>query len=171
MFRATRCFAALAVLSLAAAPLTAQPVQAGRPILANCLDNLTAPGAYGHCALSLTHTRLVRAGVMLDRMTFLHHAALGQYVTGDSALRYARAYETETRRSTRIALLGTGLLVSAFVAGHACPAHVCSQPNRRSLATAEIVGGSLFVISLPIKIHGRNQGYKAVDFYNASLGH
>lgn len=101
----------------------------------------------------------------------LRPIALTQFVAGDSAKHYARLYERDTRWANRVAAVGTVLALTGFMATHVCSTSVCTNgPRHGAPRVTEIVGVSLFAVAIPIKLYGRNQGYKAVSFYNAALG-
>src|SRR5437868_652604 len=100
MARFVRWISGVFTIIWLAAPATAQMVtQAGRPRTASCAENGSQPGAFDHCALTLKHTRLERGsgGDVIARREFLRPIQLSQFVAGDSAQRYARNYERNTR--------------------------------------------------------------------------
>jgi hypothetical protein len=172
MYRFNRSIAAVAFAFAAAPVVGAQTVaQAGRPTTLQCDTNASAPGAFRHCALSLEHMQLKRGGDVVSRAGLVRPIKLTRFVTGDSAQHYARAYERDTRRANTVMAIGTSLALTAFMANRMCNTPACmSAPHHSGTRVTEIVGVSLVAFSIPLRVYGRHQGYKAVAFHNDSLG-
>jgi hypothetical protein len=145
-------------------------------------------GPYQNCKLTLQRNLLMMgtSKVVIVRALALHPIRLTQFVAGDSALKYARLYEKNTMRSMHVEVVGSSLFMAGFVTNHAgfltnhirflanrrCNAviHFCtSTPNHRAIAFTEHVGLSMLALGVPMQIYARHQGYKAIDFYNATL--
>ena len=175
MSRFVRWISSVLTIVWLATPAMAQTVsQAGAPFAASCASSGSQPGAFDHCKLTLERTRLKQgtSGDVIARLGFLRPIRLTQFVVGDSAQRYARSYERNTRIAMRIEAVGVGLFVSSLLASRGCTSIFCARnPSHGATRTAELAGVAIVAIGIPFQIHGRHEGYKAVAFHNAALAH
>lgn len=168
--------AALALVCIASSSARAQTVaQAGDTAsVVSCERNPSAPGAWSHCNLSMDANTLKRGeqGELLARRRFMRPIAIAQFVSGDSAMRYARAYHRSEMVHGTVAFAAAGAIVASIMAGHACLRDLCRKSSGGlSARTLGIVGLSLVPLSIGLKIHTNRLAKKSLDFYNALLAH
>jgi hypothetical protein len=125
-------------------------------------------GSYHDCALSLQGDQLFR-GVPSAIVTMglpLSPIALTSYVRGDSAMLFARRYERESAFALRTRFVGGGTL---FFTSLMVLATGRTHGPSRAQATAMIGGGTLLLLSHPLKWFAARDGERAVAAYNRGL--
>jgi hypothetical protein len=146
--------------------------QAGQTIrVRDCTNPADAARSYQRCGLKLERTvlRLQGYGEVLAERGVVQPIMLTRFVRGDSALSLASSYERQMLVGRVVQILGVSTAAIALGQRQWCPAKLCSRENHDALTTAMYAGAGVLAISVPIQLHGRAKGRRAVAIYNASL--
>jgi hypothetical protein len=170
-----RSVSAVMLFAVVSAVAQAQSVaQAGRTKPARdltCQRDANAANAYQHCALKLERRvlRLEETGDVIAERGAVRPILLSRFVSGDEPLRLARSYERQMRVSRAMMLVTSVAATFANAEAHWCPADKCPRDNADAMKKAVIGGVSIVAVSIPLQLHARATGRKAISVYNASL--
>jgi hypothetical protein len=114
-----RFIVSVSLAALLAFPVAASVAQAGADTVqvAGCAPRAGVRAPFGRCALWLEGGELRRGspGEILGVEDALKPVALSRYVTGDSAIVHARAYERDTRQSLWVRFAAGAFMLTGSV--------------------------------------------------------
>jgi hypothetical protein len=137
-----------------------------------CVDAArTAPAA--QCALLIVGDELFRGApaATVSAGQLLSPIPLSRFVRGDSARRYALAYERQSRTSRLLRLVGGGAMFFTSVAGVSSGAKVQRADARTNRMTAAVMisGMTVLAASVPFRWLAERNAERAVGAHNRTL--
>lgn len=150
------------------ATLTANAAGAQSTAWNSCADT-TRSAPYSRCVLSLERGQLTRGwpGELVTIDDPQSPIALGQYVRGEPARRFALRYERETRTALVLRYAGAALVLSESITGRGWREGKASRTETGVVMT----GLGLMGASLPFRWLAWRDGERAVAAHNAGLAH
>ena len=173
-FRAGATAIAAAVVATLAFPVAECIAQAGADTVqvVGCTPGLGIRPSFGRCALWLEGGELRRGGEIVEIEDALKPVALSRYVTGDSAIVHARAYERDARQSLGVrfaagAVMLTGSIV-ALTRRRDGPPYDSHRITLRH--DGLLLGGLAFdLLSHPLRWRAELEATKALGWHNREL--